>query len=336
MSERSAPRIGDVARVAGVSPMTVSRTLAGTGTVAPATQERVWAAVRELGYHRNENARSLRPGQPSGLIGVAVTNFANPYYGSLAVGVEELVAAQGKRILLASTGEDPSREEQVIADFAGRQVDGIVLVPSTDAAEAVRVTAASGIPLVLASRGAPDSDVDSVVLDDGGGAQRATEMLLAAGHTRIAFLGNQASVWTGRRRLEGFLAAHEAAGVTVDDALVRQGQQASADVHAVVRSLLALPDPPTAYFAANNRNTVGLLQELASSGGGRMPQIAAFDALELQELLPVDLTVVTHDPAALGRAAAELLLARLGDPDRPTRRVEVPVGVQRVRRAPAP
>ena len=94
------PTVKEVAQHAGVSPMTVSRTLAGGANVRPDLQERVLAAVRELGYRRNENARTLRPGQASGLIGVAITNLGNPYYGNFALGVEEAAAETGRRIVL--------------------------------------------------------------------------------------------------------------------------------------------------------------------------------------------------------------------------------------------
>ena len=107
------PTVKEVAQLAGVSPMTVSRTLSGGVNVKPEVQARVLAAVEKLGYHRNENARSIRPGQSSGLIGVAITNIANPYYSTFALGVEEEAARSGRRILLGNTAEDAAREERV-------------------------------------------------------------------------------------------------------------------------------------------------------------------------------------------------------------------------------
>ncbi|MGO2097476.1 MAG: LacI family DNA-binding transcriptional regulator, partial [Candidatus Microbacterium stercoravium] len=97
------PTIKEVAQLAQVSPMTVSRTLSGGVNVRPDVQEKVFAAVEELGYYRNENARSIRPGHTSGLIGVAITNIANPYYSTFALGVEEEAALTGRRMLLGNT-----------------------------------------------------------------------------------------------------------------------------------------------------------------------------------------------------------------------------------------
>lgn len=310
---RRALTVRDVATLAGVSPMTVSRTLASGQGVRPELQARVLAAVEELGYRRNENARSLRPGQSSGLIGVAITNLANPYYGEFAIGVEEEAAGWGRRILLGNTGEDQSRERQLVADFLGRRVDGIIVVPAagTDTSH-LTPRSLDGRPLVLASRLAPGVDADAVVLDDIGGAERATRVLLEEGHRRIAYLGNIASVITGQRRYEGFTRALATADIVPDPRLVLRGQQDVAAAVAAMTSLLDLPEPPTAVFAANNRNAIGAITAIA-----RHPHVTegthvvSFDTFDLADLSPVPLTVVDHDAHELGRVAARLLMERV-------------------------
>jgi LacI family transcriptional regulator len=326
------PTIKEVAQHAGVSPMTVSRTLAGGINVRPDLQEKVLAAVRDLGYHRNENARSLRPGQASGLIGVAITNLGNPYYGNFALGVEEVAAEYGRRIVLGNTGEDPARERQLIADFIGRQVEGLVLVPSGGASDHLRPERLGDTPIVLASRRVYGLDVDAVLLDDVGGAYRGTLALLDAGHERIGFLGNVRSVFTGQRRYEGFTRALEERGITPDPALVQREQQDVDSARDAMRRLLDLPDAPTAVFSANNRNTVGALKEIGrrlrnGADVSTMPAIVSFDNFELAELMPVPVSVIDHDARQLGREAARLLLSRLGSASHrgPARLVEMPV-----------
>ncbi|WP_139418066.1 LacI family DNA-binding transcriptional regulator [Agromyces laixinhei] len=326
------PTIREVAAFAGVSPMTVSRTLAGGVHVRPDLQEKVLTAVRALGYHRNENARSLRPGQASGLIGVAITNLGNPYYGNFALGVEEVAAEYGRRIVLGNTGEDPGRERQLIADFIGRQVEGLVLVPSGGASDHLQPDRLGDTPIVLASRRVYGLDVDAVLLDDVGGAYRGTKSLLDAGHTRIGFLGNMRSVFTGQRRFEGFTRALTERGIEPDDALVQREQQDVDSARDAMRRLLDLADAPTAVFSANNRNTVGALREIGSRlrGGAdvsELPTIVSFDNFELAELMPVPVAVIDHDARQLGREAARLLLSRLGAGGRqaPARLVEMPV-----------
>lgn len=310
--------VRDVAAHAGVSPMTVSRTLAGGKNVRPELQERVWVSVAALGYHRNENARSLRPGHSSGLVGVAITNLGNPYYGEFAIGVEEVAALHGRRILLGNSGEDQERERQLIADFIGRQVEGLIVVPAaggeTGSAHLAE-GALAGTPLVLASRLVEGVDASAVVLDDEGGAWEGTKSLIAAGHTRIAYLGNRSSVFTGQRRFEGFSQAMREAGLDVDPDLVRREQQDVASAREAMESVLRLPDPPTAVFAANNRNAIGAMTAIAAhlqAGGALHPSVVGFDGFELAELSPVPLALVEHDARQLGRRAAELLFSTTG------------------------
>ena len=326
------PTIKQVALQAGVSPMTVSRTLAGGLNVRPDVQERVLDAVKSLGYFRNENARSLRPGQASGLIGVAITNLANPYYSNVALGIEEVAAQHGKRIVLGNTNEDGGREKQLIADFIGRQVEGLVLVPSGGASEHLQPERLGDTPIVLASRRVYGLDVDTVLLDDVGGAYRGASWLLDAGHTRIGYLGNVLSVFTGQRRFAGFERALAERGIVPDPELIQRGQQDVDTARAAMERLLDLPEPPTAVFGANNRNTIGALKEIgrrmrAGADAADMPTLVSFDNFELSELMPVPVAVLEHDARQLGREAATMLFARLSGTADPgtARTVEMPV-----------
>jgi LacI family transcriptional regulator len=310
-----APTVTEVARLAGVSPMTVSRTLAGGTSVRPELQRRVLAAAAELGYHRNENARSIRPGQASGLIGVAITNLANPYYGQFALGVEEVAARSGRRILLGSSNEEPDRERQLLDDFVGRQVEGLVVVPS-GTADALRPAALRRLPVVLASRLVAGIAADAVLVDDVDGARRGTASAFDAGHRRIGFLGAEQSVFTGRRRYEGYLQAHRERGLEPDPALVRRSQRDVASAAAAMAALLDRDVPPTAVFCANNRNAIGALTEIGAriergAAPADLPAIVGFDRFELAGLMPVPVTIVDHDPRALGAEAARLLFDRL-------------------------
>jgi LacI family transcriptional regulator len=324
------PTIKEVASRAGVSPMTASRTLAGGRNVRPDLQKRVWAAVRELGYYRNENARSLRPGQPSGLIGIAITNLANPYYGNFALGVEQIAAEHGRRIILGNTGEDDARERQLVSDFIGRQVDGLILVPTSGDAAHLRPERLGDVPIVLASRRVPGLDVDSVLLDDVGGAYRGTISLLDAGHVRIGFLGNSSSVFTGERRYRGYERAMTERAAPIDPAIIARDQQDVGAASRAAKAMLDLADAPTAIFSANNRNTIGALREIGrrirDGLPGPRPAIVSFDDFELSELMPVPVTVINHDAQLLGREAATLLFSRLDDgPADAARTIELPV-----------
>lgn len=330
------PTITDVAALAGVSPMTVSRVLHGGKNVRPDKVKLVTDAVATLGYRRNENARSIRPGQRTGLVGVIITNVSNPYYAEVQQGIEEVLSAEEMRILVGNSGDDVAKERALVDDFVGRQVDGLIVVPSSggeiDGAgagggghlDAVRL---AGIPLVLASRELPGIHADTVLIDDVTGAYEGTKRLIAKGHTRIAYIGNLVSVFTSRRRFDGFTRAHDEAGLTVDPLLVRAGPNDSAAARGAMLDLLGLEQPPTAVFGANNRNTVGVLRAIVDAGlDPRAIRIIGFDSVELSDVMPFDLSVIDHDARELGRTAGRMIVDRSSGMPRsaPARIVELP------------
>ncbi|MEU1598901.1 LacI family DNA-binding transcriptional regulator [Streptomyces sp. NPDC005708] len=315
------PTVQDVALRAEVSPMTVSRVLSGGKNVRPQVRERVERAVAELGYYRNENARSLRQVDRSGLIGVIITNIANPYYADMQQGIEEVATAHSWRILVGNSREDVALERQLVADFIGWRVEGLIVVPADPgSSEHLAAETRSGVPIVLASRAVDDLDLDTVLIDDIGGAFEATTRLLQEGHRRIAFLGNQGSLFTGRRRYQGFRQAHEAFKVEPVPELIRTGQQDVRSAEMAMLELLKLTDPPTAVFSANNRNTIGAIRAIESvhrkslsSGGPAAPAVRlfGFDSFEFADMSPVPLSIVAHDPRDLGRRVASLLFERI-------------------------
>ncbi|WP_051939396.1 LacI family DNA-binding transcriptional regulator [Phaeacidiphilus oryzae] len=314
----------EVAALAEVSPMTVSRVLRGDTAVSPDRRARVEAAVQRLGYRRNTLARNFRQGQGTGTIGLIVTNLANPFYARLALGIEAAVAEEGLRLMITNTAGDTARERAAIRDFSGRRVDGVVLVPAGADQAYLAEELPAGLPVVTVARPPAGHEADCVLVDDFGGAYAATGRLLAAGHRRIGFLGNPPSVYTGSERYRGYCAALHEAGLGIDDALVKRGQEDMASAEAAAAELLALPQPPTAVFCTNNRNTLGAYRALRHLG--RSATLAGFDDFDLADVLSVPVLVVDYDPDEIGRRAAELLRERLsptGTPAPPPRRVVV-------------
>jgi LacI family transcriptional regulator len=324
-SAKAPPTIREVAALAKVSPMSVSRALRDREGVSRETRELVLAAARTLGYRPNEVARSLRPGQKTGMIGLVVTNLANPFYSRLALGVESIAAKHGMRVLLTNTNEDEQRERDVVSDLASRRVDGMIVVPAGFGHAHLE----PGVPVVLAARPPSGIEADCVLVDDFGGAREATTRLLAQGHRRIAFLGNPPAVYTGAERFRGFCAALQETGVELDERHVKRAQQDAESAERAALDLLELADPPTAVFAANNRNTVGVLRAIHRTG--KHLAVGGFDDFELADMLDVPLTIVAYDADEVGRHAARLLLDRLdADPDdapSPARRIMIPTTV---------
>lgn len=329
----SAPTVRDVAALAGVSPMTVSRTMSGGLNVRPEVQERVRDAAEKLGYRRNQSARNTRLRKPTGLIGIAVTNLANPYYGQFALGVEDVAALHHRQIVVGNSGEDGEQERGLLADFAGRQIEGLIVVPAGNGLAFADGVNLAGIPLILATRTVDGLAADTVTVDDVGGAGAGTRALIADGHTRIAFLGDVSGISTAGRRFQGFRRVLEDNGIGFDPELLITARD-STTAGAAVRRLLAGPNPPTAFFSANNRTTVGALRAICewrnAGGGPSVAAVASFDDVELADLLGIPLTVMSHDPRELGAHAARLLFERLAGtaPSEP-RLVQLPVVVRR-------
>jgi LacI family transcriptional regulator len=334
VSASSVPTMRMVAARAGVSAMTVSRVLHGDQGVRPETRDRVLAAVDQLGYRRNEIARSLRVGRTTGLLGLVVTNLANPFYAQLALGAEAVIAAHGMRVVVGNTGEDAQHERRLIDDFASRRVDGMIVVPAGGDQSHLRPDDLADIPVVLAARPAHGVRLDTVLIDDFGGAHAATARLVAAGHRRIGFLGLSTSVWNINERYRGFTAALEQAGVRPNPRHVRRNRPEVAAAEKAARDLLTMANPPTALFCANNLNTIGALRAvsaLATAPSTGATTIAGFDDLDLADLLGLPLTLVSYDAQAIGRQAARMLLARLnqdkGKPAPPPQQAVLPTRV---------
>lgn len=311
--------IYDVAKLAAVCTMTVSRTLNGHPSVSPKTREAVLRAAKLLNYQRNENARSIRPGHRTGLIGVAITNIGNPYYAEFAMGIEAVAASHGRRVFLATTGGDVSQEAQIVSDFLGRQVEGLIVVPSGGSPEHLQSARLRNVPLVLASRAVEHLQADSVLIDDSGGAYQGARYLLDKGHRRIGYLGISDSSSTGSGRLQGFMRAFADLGLTPDRDLIRMGL-GNSDIAAREVEDLLQGSRPTAIFCSNNRITIGALRALSAISAKNvnpdaLPEIVSFDDFELSELVPFSVTTINHDARALGHQSAELLFNRIANPN---------------------
>lgn len=309
------PTMKDVARAAGVSLMTVSRVVSGEPGVAPQTAAKVESAIRALGYQRNDNARNLRrQGQDSRTIGLLVDDLANPFFSALARSVEDEAYRRGSLVLVGSTNDDPRRERDVLTAFCSRLVDGLIVVPTGGNHSFLRSQMARGVKVVSVDRPVAGLDVDSVTVDNRAGAERAVRHLVDHGHRRIAYLGDRREIWTQGERYAGYAAALASAGLDLDAAVVRHGLRRQSEAVAAVGELLALPEPPTAVFSGNDLVTLGVVD----SGAARRLALVGFDDFPLSERLDPPVTVVSQDPAALGRTAAQLLFGRIdGDASAP-------------------
>ena len=316
MGDGRRPTLRDVAARAGVSFKTVSRVVNDEPGVSPALTDRVRQAIDELAFRPNVGARVLRRADPrTGSIGLLLDDVANPFCAGVARAVEDVILPRGLVVFAASTDDDPERERRLAATFAARRADGLILMPVGEDQSHLAAELRAGTAVVCIDREAHDLPggyaVDSVVATNAEGAAAGVRHLLAAGHTRIAFLGDRSSIATARARLAGYRAALADAGVAPDPSLVVPDLDSPAAAQRAAAALLRRPDPPTALFTAQNLVTIGALHALHDLGLRRLVAHVGFDDFPTADLLSPGVTVVAQDPAAIGRRAAGLLLARM-------------------------
>jgi LacI family transcriptional regulator len=319
------PTMKDVASLAGVSLATVSRVVNGSDDVRPDLARRVHDAVGVLGYRRDLTASALRrTDRASSTIGLIIEDVANPFFSAVHRGVEDVARLNGVLTFAGSSDEDPARERELAEAFCARAIDGLVIVPCSSDQGYLARERDSGTALVFADRPPRFIDADAVTAENAGGGRVAVDHLLGFGHRRIAFLGDRPSVFTAAERLRGYRESLAAAGVEEDPALERLGLVDSDAAEAAVRELLLAANPPTALFTAQNLITIGALRALRAAGVLHETALVGFDDVTLADVVEPGVTVISQDPYALGRQAAELLFSRLHGFDGPSMQVVLP------------
>lgn len=314
--------IVQVAARARVSIATVSRVFADADRVSVALRERVRLAAALLGYQPSRVARSLRVGT-SLTIGVVIPDVQNPFFTGVVRGIERVLLDAGYMLLLGNSDEIPEREARMLATLRAEGVAGIVFVPIASKRHVYDGLATSPFPIVAVDRLPAGLRIDLVTVNNTQASRHAVEHLLALGHRQVALIGGPQAHSTARERLRGYQAALRAAHVALRPELSRQGDFREQGGYESMHALLALPDPPTAVFVANNLMTLGALRALHEAGK-RIPHdiaLVGFDDMPWSTSLNPPLTSVAQPAHELGATAAELLLARIADPQRPVRQV---------------
>lgn len=315
MVQRSAaPTITDVARHAGVSMKTVSRVLNDEPNVQPQMRERVLAAVRELNYRPNLYARSLARSRSS-LIGLLYYAASAGFVAGVQLGATARCRELGYHLVVEPL-EDGSSARQLEHMIATLRPDGVILAPPVcDDAQVLATLEAAAMPCVLMSPGHAADTRGRVSMDDASAAAEMTAYLASLGHRRIGFIEGAPSQAASPRRLAGHRAALAAHGLSADPALVVPGEFTFRSGLEGCDRLLALPEPPTAIFAANDEMALGAVFA-AQRRGLQVPQdlsVAGFDDAPLASLVWPQLTTVRQPVADMAVAAVDMLVQR-GEP----------------------
>ncbi len=312
-------RIGDVAKLAGVSPATVSHVMNGSHRVSQQTRERVLAVARRFDYQPSQIARNLRRGQTV-TVGVLVSDIENPHFGVMVRAIEEELYARGIRVLFCNTAEDTAKQSAYLEMMAAERVMGIVICPTGGQDSAVGRLIDIGIPVVAIDRPVSDPRADSVVADNAVAVAQGTQLLLDSGRRRVGWIGGRESVWTASERLAGYLVAMERAGIepitAVGDFTVDGGHQAA-------EALLADDPELDGLVVANNQMTIGALQAFRSRGVQVPDQIGlvAFDDSPWASLVDPPLTTIAQPLREMSQVAVNRLFMHLEDTSLPPERI---------------
>ncbi|MEW9554354.1 LacI family DNA-binding transcriptional regulator [Nonomuraea sp. NPDC050783] len=308
--------IKDVAAHAGVSPGTVSNVLNRPDKVAPATRERVEAAISELGFVRHGSASTLRAGH-SRTIGLSVIDIGNPFFTEVAAGVEDVASELGYAVILGNSAGSPDKEDRNLRVLAEHRVRGVLITPSGEDPARLDRLREHGISVVLVDHPAHRPDQCAVAVDDVAGGRAAVAHLLARGAREIACITGPLTIRQCVERREGARAALRDAGLdpgglrVVEAATMtaRGGEKAGAELLAG-----ALPE---AVFCANDLLALGVLRALLRAGV-RVPEDVAligYDDIDFAAASTVSLSSMRQPTYQLGRIATELLLDECDNPD---------------------
>jgi LacI family transcriptional regulator len=300
--------MSDVANLANVGTMTVSRVLSGKVFVSDEVRERVLKAVAKLKYQPNEVARSLRA-QRTRQIGIIVPNLYNPFFAFCAHYITSVAQEHAYSTVITTSDEDPAKEFVEAKRMLRRHVEGMVIVPASGKTQLLDPEFKL-IPLVTIDRRVAGSSFDSVAVQNKWGAQAGVQHLINLNHRRIALLEPKLENWAIQQRTQGYKATMAAAGLEPSIYLV---PDSLSEMFNTVHSILESKERPTAFFCGSNRITRDILHVFFRTHV-RIPEdiaLVGFDDFEMADLIRPPITVVRQPVDAMGRMAAELLFSRL-------------------------
>jgi len=318
-ARRSHATIKEVAELAGVSQMTVSRVLNRRESVKEATRVKVEEAIRELNYRPNLLARGLAGGK-SLFIGLVFHNPSNTYLGELLVGALQSCRDEGHHLVIEDFSSEDFKEDgpAFVERLAGAGLDGVIVAPPISEDDDIldALTAARIVTVLIAPKDVSKTDI-SVSIDDALAADQMTQHILDHGHRKIGFIRGPDNQSSSRRRFRGFKAAMARQGIPVEDSWIAQGDYTYRSGMLAADAILALPNRPTAIFASNDDMAAGVVAS-AQRLGFKVPDdlsVAGFDDTMFATAIWPQLTTVRQPIADMAAESVHLLSRHLREPD---------------------
>jgi LacI family transcriptional regulator len=312
---KSAVTVRDVAERAGVHPATVSRVLdpASRHRISDATARRVEKAVKDLGYETNSAARAMKL-RRSFTVGVMIPDVANPLFPPMVRAIEDYLDPLGYTALMTNTDSDPERERHKLKALSARQVEGLIMAPSSANTGLVEELINGDVPVVLVNRSIDNVPGYAVTPDDRRGAASAVDHLISLGHHAIAHLAGPQDLSPGQERLRGFRESMRDHGLEVPDSLVvvADAFTGGAGVEPM-RQLLDHGERFTAVFAGNDLLALDCIHALKAAGL-RCPEdvsVIGFNDMPFADQFTPPLTTIGYSYYDMGKNAAEMLMGQI-------------------------
>lgn len=312
----------DVARLAGVSRTTVSFVLNGNNPngvlISEETRQRVLDAVDQLGYVVNAGAQALRSGDTK-TIGVMFPIYENPFFWEILKGISREANQSGYKVLLANSALDDEQASQTVSELAEQRVDGLIFMIEFESLpdQTMEQLRNSTHPIVEMS--STFSEFDQIHQGYAEGTNTLMQYLFDLGHRRIGFIYGVEKPQHGLDRLNAYRQKLEAVGIAFDEKLVYGCGPTLEDSYQAAYNFLQQTDRPTAIITLNDLIGMAAIRA-ATDLGLKVPEdlsIAGFDNIPFSSFTVPRLTTVASEPEQNGRAAVQLLLKRLREPDEP-------------------
>ncbi len=301
----------DVAKLANVSTATVSRVIQNPDAVKEKTRVKVLQAIEELNYQPNVLARYFRRTETKTIL-VMVPSIENNVFPQMIAGIDLIANQSGYKVLLGNTYQDPDKAYSYLEELKQKQVDGVILL-TTRLDNNVITDIADHYPVVLTSDFIAGLNVPTVAIDNISSARNAVEHLLQLGHKRVGMITGPLDIPLSRDRLKGYRQALLENDIGVDGVLIQEGDHKYDSGYNQMNKFLALDNPPTAIFAANDSMAMGAVKAVKAHGL-RVPEdigVVGFDNIQFSDIFEPSLTTVAQPFMEMGQRSMELLLKQI-------------------------
>jgi LacI family transcriptional regulator, repressor for deo operon, udp, cdd, tsx, nupC, and nupG len=308
-------KMSDVAKLANVSTATVSRVLRKPDAVKEETKQKVMRAIEQLNYQPNMLARQFRRTETN-IVLVIVPDLTNPFFSRVLRGIEHTAVQHGYQVIVGDTENNVERECEYLDLLRQKQADGVILLTARLDKDHLAELAIQ-YPVVLACEYIEGLTIPTVSIDNISSARKATEHLIKLGHKRIAHITGPLNIILSRDRMKGFQQAMINHELKLDPVFIQEGDFSYESGYNQMMKFLALENPPTAVFAANDEMAIGVVKA-AKANGMKVPEdlaVVGFDNINMSSIFEPSITTVEQPKYKIGEKAMELLIKLINGED---------------------